>query len=427
MENLNFAVEPKWEKVVGKEHIYRKAISKKEFVYKYRIRMVNGIGKVVDTEKKMNENRQPFKTLREVESHMNAFIKEQKELTADSGNIPQIYTLEEIYSHYLQNRGSTLAPNSISKHSGDMQNYIIPHFKKQDIRTITVGEVKNFIVKVRNKKAYSTTKSVLATMAKVFKYAAELEIITSEQYYQIFVDTIKKVTIDKKIPSEQATSTKKVEVFTNEQIDMFYAMAMAKDKAYYILLALCFYGGLRLSEGLGLMWNDIDFENGVISISKQRIYDKNQHTTYITPTKNKETRVFTAPPSLLTILAEWKSEQAENKKRLGRAYADKEVLFDSRTKKSIKGADFVLRTKNGEIITHSDANHFREKVQKETGLHFFYHGLRHTVVSTLVAKGVPLKNVSSFIGHADTRTTEKFYLGVEQIGANALQNALNTL
>jgi len=38
-----------------------------------------------------------------------------------------------------------------------------------------------------------------------------------------------------------------------------------------------------------------------------------------------------------------------------------------------------------------------------------FHDLRHSSGSLLIAKGIPLKNVSSRLGHADIRTTGNIY------------------
>jgi integrase len=38
-----------------------------------------------------------------------------------------------------------------------------------------------------------------------------------------------------------------------------------------------------------------------------------------------------------------------------------------------------------------------------------FHALRHTSATLLIAEGVPLKNVSARLGHADTRTTANIY------------------
>lgn len=38
-----------------------------------------------------------------------------------------------------------------------------------------------------------------------------------------------------------------------------------------------------------------------------------------------------------------------------------------------------------------------------------FHALRHLSATVLIARGVPLKNVSSRLGHADIRTTVNIY------------------
>jgi integrase len=40
-----------------------------------------------------------------------------------------------------------------------------------------------------------------------------------------------------------------------------------------------------------------------------------------------------------------------------------------------------------------------------------FHDLRHTAASLFAASGVPLARVASTLGHADTATTYKVYLG----------------
>ena len=41
--------------------------------------------------------------------------------------------------------------------------------------------------------------------------------------------------------------------------------------------------------------------------------------------------------------------------------------------------------------------------------HMPFHTLRHLSATVLIAQGVPLKNVSSRLGHADIRTTANIY------------------
>jgi len=195
----------------------------------------------------------------------------------------------------------------------------------------------------------------------------------------------------------------------------------------YILVLICYYTGVRQTEALGLMWHDINWDTGKIIIHRKLAYNRITHIDYIGPTINKVDRIFQAPPALLSALAEWREEQQRHKSQLGRNYQDNEKLENTIEGGTIKAGDFVLRFPNGKSMNGSEASHFRERAQKKLGDHFTFHGLRHTVVSRLSGSGVPLKNISHFIGHADSRTTEKYYLGIDELGEEKLMAAIANL
>ena len=420
----------KWKKVIvrgkEKENFYCREDSKGKLEYRYRVHQQDSMGKLVDTWKKQDDQRQPFRTLREAETHRKAFIEEIMGRTERSMSVPNLHTLQEIFEDYVEKRGVTLAPSSLSKHRGDMKNHITPYFKKRRIGSITAGEIKNFITGLRSKQAYETSRSVLATMAKVWKYAYELGIIDRNIYIELFVDATTKVTVPKLL-KDKIAQAKQPEVYTMAQIERFCNYAKLEGTVYYILLLLCYYGGVRQSEALGLMWDDIDWNTGSIAICRQLAYDKNRNLDYIGPTKSKTIRVFQAPPALLSALSEWRIEQQGYRTQLGRKYQNREELESILEGGVVRGGDFVLRNPNGPLLNRSQANHFRERVQKKLGEHFTFHGLRHTVVSRLSGSGVPLKNISHFIGHADSRTTEKYYLGIDELGEEKLMAAIANL
>lgn len=402
-----------WEQV--KESFYRSSVGKKDYVYMYRVKQLDGMGKPVDTWRKLNDKREPFRTLREAEAHRKAFVEKIMNRSAEDEGIPDIHTLQEIFDSYIENRGASLAPNTISKRRGDMTNHVVPYFKNRRIETISVGEVRNLITQLRGKLAYRTVKSILATMACVWQYAAEMHIVDRSTYLEVFVDKGAKVTTPKKVQGEQR-GQKTPEVFTKEQMELFFKYAQEKGTVYYILVMLCYYGGVRRSEALGLCWKDIDWDSQEITVSRQLIYDKNTHETYLSTTKSKVNRTFEMSPTLLNALQKWRAEQAnisqgKRSRTLGNGISD---------------TDLVLYNERG-MMTNSQANHFKEKAQEELGVHFIFHSLRRTMVSNLAGAGVPIKSVSKFIGHADTRTTEEFYLGEDENSRGKLLAALQNL
>lgn len=207
-----------------------------------------------------------------------------------------------------------------------------------------------------------------------------------------------------KIPNKPKQSEKEIKTFDMEDIDKCFEYALTEDMAYYVLLSLTFFGGVRLSEALGLTWESIDFTTGEITINQQLCYDRTgiRHKTnrvYIGPPK-ESVRQFTAAPQLLNILKEWKIEQEQNKKLYGRAYKNKEVLDNEITGRTTKGANFVLRRENGRIIPTYEAGHFRTRLQNK-------------VFEDLFLEIPPKFSVSGFMGYLKGKSTTMLY---EQFG-----------
>ena len=343
---------------------------------------------------------------------MNAHKAKLQALTPESLKVPNLHTIEEIWADYMENRGSTLSTNTLGKHDGNVHTHLIPRFKKKHIENISLGEVKNFIVKLRENFEYETVRGILATMRKIWGYAKELHIISRESFVEIFVDKDSRVEVPNK------PDKKEVKTFEMEDIEKCFEYAKTEGTAYYILLCLAFYGGVRMSEALGLTWECINFDTGKINIRQQLCYDRkglrHKNRIYIGPPKEHD-REFDAAPQLLNALKEWKVEQEQNKKKHGRAYHDKEVLDNEITGGTVKGANFVLRREDGRIIPHYEAGHFRKRLKTKVFGEAHFHGMRRTLVTKLIDGGVPLAVVSQYIGHADTRTTEYYYLNKEKL------------
>lgn len=412
-----------WEPVEGKDNFFRRRVSPKgkEYEYIYRVKLLDGLGTPIDTWRKLNNQRQPFRTLREAETHRKALVEELMTRTQQSAGAPKSRTLEAVFESYMENRGAGLTPNTISKWRGNMENHAIPYFKHRNIKTITVGEVKNFVLQMRRDYAWSTVQSVVTTMALVWQYAREMGIVSRETYLDLFVDKATKIKVPKKMPGEQEEKQKPPVTYTDEQLQRFYSYAQEQGTEFYVLLLLCYLGGVRLSEALGLCWSDINWDTGEITVARQLMYDKNTHQTYLNTTKSQTNRTFIMHEKLKATLLAWQAEQRD-------VCGGEQV---TRVKNQVTGldvpsSDFILCRKGG-IITHSAANHFREGLKKKVDDSFFFHGLRHTIISNLAASGVPLKDISEFVGHAYLETTDKHYWATTKASHQKLLTALQAI
>lgn len=100
--------------------------------------------------------------------------------------------------------------------------------------------------------------------------------------------------------------TKKIEAFTvEEQRAIESEIAISDDRRLHGVL-LCPYTGLRIGELLGLTWSDVDFDRGVINITKTVYREKDESGAWQlcvdTPKTKASDRVIPMPEYITNML-----------------------------------------------------------------------------------------------------------------------------
>ena len=67
------------------------------------------------------------------------------------------------------------------------------------------------------------------------------------------------------------------------------------------------------------------------------------------------------------------------------------------------------------------------KIKESLGIDFKYHYLRHTYGTRLAEMNTPIFLLCNQMGHASSKVTEKYYLGMSKRGVDLLINNLNQL
>lgn len=154
------------------------------------------------------------------------------------------------------------------------------------------------------------------------------------------------------------------------------------------------YTGLRSGELLALRWEDIDFDNGIISVTKTLTLLHGEYSFTAPKTKSSE-RKIKAPPELVALLKAHKIWQAEQRLALGAMWENSGQVFTNQ-----KGGFYNRTTLNQQF----------KKVLKKNGLPDLHvHDLRHANASLLINAGLPAKVVSDHLGHHNTQTTLNTY------------------
>ena len=190
---------------------------------------------------------------------------------------------------------------------------------------------------------------------------------------------------------------KKVEPLdTPEQKRLFETL---KGNPFEALFLTAVFTGMRVGEIIGLTWDCVDFEHGVIRIVKQLVQTRTKGQRYVFGTlKNGKTRIIAPAPFVMDVLKKHKSDQERQKSEMG-------DLWDE--------GDFP-----GLVFTHPDGSHYSQptiwKEFKEiliaAGIdHHRVHDLRHTFAVISLQNGDDYKTVQDALGHATAAFTLNVY------------------
>lgn len=153
--------------------------------------------------------------------------------------------------------------------------------------------------------------------------------------------------------------------------------------------------GMRRGEILGLRWADIDLDRLTLSISQIRTV-ANYEVVTLSPKTEKGARTISLDEQTVAALRSHRVAQMEEKLLLGPAYHD--------------DGDFVFRRPDGEPIHPERFSSWFKQHCRRAGLPpVRFHDVRHSYVTALLKKGVPLKVVSQRVGHASPMVTLAIY------------------
>ena len=95
-------------------------------------------------------------------------------------------------------------------------------------------------------------------------------------------------------------------------------LAFLKGHEHDALIVTAIFTGLRSGELLGLTWDSVDFENGLIRVTKQLAQPrkKGEVFRFATP-KNSKPRTIAPAPTVFQVLKKHKEEQEAQRKALG--------------------------------------------------------------------------------------------------------------
>ena len=190
---------------------------------------------------------------------------------------------------------------------------------------------------------------------------------------------------------------KEMQVLSGKSNSLQLFLEEIKGKQFESLFFVDVFTGLREGEIVGLTWDNVDFDNGVIHVVKQLKRKAGKNNRYFFDTlKNGKTRIVAPAPVVFDVLRKVRKEQAENRLKYGTSYNNEMNL--------------VFTNELGEHIGIENLwQCFKRRVTAIGLPDMRFHDLRHTYATLSIQNGDDIKTVSESLGHATVAFTLDVY------------------
>lgn len=312
----------------------------------------------------------------------------------------------------------TLKSQSYTRLKSTIQNQIeqsdIGYIRYKNITTDDIQELINHL----NEENYShsTIKKTYDALNAFYRYASAKEKIDNPMLLVVMPTT-----------NNVKAETKSIVFFEKEDIEKFIAVCETKYKTgsykykYGYALAANIYLGMRMGELLALQWQDINFNNNTIYISKTLIEEANPEYD-----KSNESLMKLNNISKVRFVIQESTKKNKNRYIPINSKAKDLLLKYKSIAQFTDPTDFVISTSNRKTNTIKNMSDTIKamEVEAETSVQSSNtHLLRHTCASLYFRAGVPVETICQILGNT-REVCEKTYIHFIE---EQLQNAANQL
>ena len=255
---------------------------------------------------------------------------------------------EELAGRWIESERHTLKPSTATRREACVKA-IVPAFSGLQIRGITARDCEEWAIERAKEVSPPTFAKELETMRGAFRYATAQGLIFRDPSAHV-----KRPKIRNKIP----------DVPTREQFQSLVAkirgQSQKKGEDGALLVELLAYSGMRLGEARALRWRDVNFSQGVFTVTGGE-----------RGTKNHEHRTVPISEAMAGLLKRLKKTRGKS-------------ALDS----------FIIKT--------ASARKCLETACEDLGFpNFHHHSLRHFFATCGIESGVEIPTVARWLGHKD--------------------------
>lgn len=346
-----------------------------------------------------------------------------------SGETLSVKDFSEIWrENYLER--STMGESSKRERLSILNNKILPDIGHLKLSKVKATHIDNMLNKVIDKGlSVDTVNKLYVTVKSIFDYAFRKDYIKDNPILK--VDKPKRKQKENELHYFTVEQAKRFLNFLDEPYTVNFGSRTridSKGNSYHVkpysterhvssmfkaYFNLAIFGGLRRGENCALTWEDLDFNEGTVSINKAAAKGGVGEVQIIkSPKTIAGIREIALPTQCLEALKQWRADEIELSLKLGTKWQgfrgdefDKNYIF--------------IDTTDGTIINlHTPSKKFKKLLKfynntvdsEDLKLPIIrLHDLRHTSATLLLANNVDIETVSHRLGHSKASITLDVY------------------
>lgn len=308
---------------------------------------------------------------------------------------PDVMTIQELYDMWLETYQHTVEESTLGKTIKTVELHILPQWGSVLVSDIKPIELQRYINTLQGQMLHY--RKVVGHLRRLVAIAVRMDMIP--------VDPFTKV----EMPKERRNPNKPKQFMDTVEFMDFVDVLDSQYKKInfqaYVCIRLAAFTGMRTEELLALQWKHVDFNGGYISIV-QALGRGLRGGTYLKGTKSKSSqRTLKIDNGMLAILSDWYETTA---------YKTQD--------------DFVFNNE-GKTLQIGRPNKWLHDVSEQYGVAvgLSMHKLRHTWATLALDQGASVKQVQTYLGHADVSMTLNVYSDITKRASDETGNVLSKL
>lgn len=269
-------------------------------------------------------------------------------------------------------------PRTYEGYEGHIRLHIKPGLGTKRLEKLTARDVRMFLNSKRDAGYSSRTVHHLhAILRNALQHAFREDLLTRNVAKQV------RISVDHQEEIRPLSEPEARKLLSAARHDRLYAL-------YAVALGL----GLRRGEALGLRWEDIDLDEGVLRVG-QTLQRSSGGLRLVPPKTPRSARSLPLPEVCRSALRGHRARQGQERLTAGKAWEEWGLVFT---------------TARGTPLDPTDVSKGFARLCDQAGIRRIrLHDLRHTCATILLAQGVPPRVVMEILGHSTIHVTMNIY------------------